>query len=280
MTNKISEHKDLLLFEDYFFKELHNSPNGDFLKQEEKLKNIITTCTAKVVKETDSKKENYKRTIASLILENDNEKKYFGEELDNGLQQILSSLNFYVDALKHPNNEAVELKKTFLDKITKLGQEAALLSNNISNSLVFSPLKGKSFMLSIQDLIKSISLKFNIPISAEFSSNFNGTLLSKTQKYQIYNMSKDILQHLMTVYNPESLTLKYSFKYRNNILQIDISMRGSALSQKNLEMQVAIGYNNLKHKLALLKAKLHKKEGNKLTIKIPISNKNKLHALV
>lgn len=275
MTNKISEHKDLLLFEDYFFKELQNSPNSYFLKQEEKLKNIIASCTAKVLQERESQNIRLNKTRASLIIENDYEKKHFLNEIHNSLQQILASLNFFVDAIKHPS-ESSELRKAHLDKITKLGQDAFELSKNISDTQVFNSLKNKGFILSIKELFCNTSFKHNTFIDVEFDINFNEALLSKLQKHQIYNTSKDILNHLANNYKSRNLIFKYSFKYRNNILQIDINMKGSVLSKTNLEMQVTIGYNNLKHKLSLLKARLYERENNKLTVKIPIKNKNNL----
>lgn len=274
MKNDTFPSQKLVLFEEIFFKKLQDMPYSSLLTHKTKLRKLVSSSIKKALTKQASDHIKQTECLEALKTENVKEKKYFSEELHNGLTQILSSLNFYVAAVKHPQNKTPLLRAQYLDKITDLSLDALQLSKNISNSLLFNSFDKESFIISVKKLCENISENSKNQIKVTFDSNFNSSYLTKVQMHQIHKISQDILMHLVNSCKVSKIVIKYSYKYNMNILQIDIILKDFSLNRLNLESQNIAGYNNLKHSLDLLNARFYLKEKkSSIVIKIPLKNK-------
>ncbi|NQW35741.1 MAG: hypothetical protein HQ471_01930 [Flavobacteriales bacterium] len=151
-------------------------------------------------------------SLNTAILESENEKKYFGRFLHNNLVQVLSSLNFYVDALLHPKNIKENSNQQFLKSIKDLSQDALDISLDVANSLISNSLSEENGLLNgIQILCEKLSRKHHLKIALELK--FKESLLSIERKQQTLKISNDIILYLANTGEFRNFSLEYSLKY-------------------------------------------------------------------
>ncbi len=256
-------------FEKVFFQKLGDLPYVSLLTHKSKLKKLIALSTARTLNNTKSADLN-DELFTYLIKENEAEKNYYGKELHDGLEQVLSSLNFYIDVLIHENKDNNFNSKHF-KAIKKLGLEALSLSKEMANDLMFNKISERGLISAIQEFISNMS--FNCPLKINFKTdiNFSESKLSITKKHQIYNSLKVVLRQVIKNNLKENISIKMSIKY-GTIVKVEITQKNPNSSQPKFDEYGLEGYNNLKHRLSILESQLYQKraKGLNLVIKTPI----------
>jgi signal transduction histidine kinase len=256
-------------FEKVFFQKLNDLPYVPLLTHKSKLKKLIAVSAEKVLNNTKSTDLN-NELFTYLIKENEAEKNYYGRELHDGLEQVLSSLNFYIDALVHQNKDNRFNSKHF-KALKKLGIEALSLSKEMANDLMFNKISESGLISAIQNLITNIS--FNCPLKINFKTdvNFSESKLSITKKHQIYNSLKVVLRQVLKNNLKENINIRMAIKY-GTLVKIVITQKSVNISQPKFDEYSLEGYNNLKHRLSILESQLYQKRAKdlNLVVKTPI----------
>jgi len=216
-----------------------------------------------------SKRTSAHEIIQSILYEHKREKKHYGTGLHNSLEQVLSTLNFYVDALKSARNVDDNIFIDYLNKIKELSRNALQISHDTAESLVSDQIIEVGLYLSIQNLLDQLSTNHKIKIISKFSSNFDEIELDISKKHQVFKITKLILLYIISLRYKGVIKIAYSFKY-DSILQIEINQKGNKLSIDDLESYQVTGYNNLKHQIELFNARVFLNKKLILVVKIPI----------
>ncbi|MCF6214108.1 MAG: hypothetical protein L3J45_08805 [Flavobacteriaceae bacterium] len=214
-----------------------------------------------------------KKTASNaVIFESKKERIYLGKQLHNNLIQVLSSLNFYVDALKHSKSKGTKANSLFLDNIKDLSEDALKISHDVANSLMSNCLSEDNGLTNIlQNLCKKLARRHHLKIKLDL--NFKESNLSLDRKHQILKISSEILSHLASTGKIDTFLVKYSLKYKKRILQIDILLKDTLIYISDIEKQDMVGYNNLKHSLDILNVRLSEKikdNNTLLIVKLPL----------
>jgi len=264
-------------FEEVFLKKLSESSFEPLLSYKNKLKKLISLSTLKIFKKDAD--VNFNQELFNYIIkENNAEKNYYGQEIHNSLEQVLASLNFYIDALilKSEREDSNHLKE-----IKKLTNDALFVTKEIANDLMYNQLSNKSLFSSLQNLISTLSFNKSTKINLTKDINFNESKLSITKKHQIYNSLKIVLRQVLKSNSKEGINIKIGYSY-GTLIKIEINQKRLYSKYKNLDKNLLHGYNNLKHRLAILGFVLQQKndENLKIILKAPIISKIKYKDVV
>lgn len=257
-------------FESAFFDKLNDKKNVSLYKQKLAIKKLLDSSIQQTLKQSDSEFSINQEIVDSITLENDKEKSHFGAELHNGLEQVLASLSFYIEALQSPKKITAKLKNQYLSKIKDLTQMALITSNEVANNLMSNQLSDGSLLSSLLLLSDKNMNKHQLKIIQKFDDNFSEARLNISKKHEIFKIIETILYYFISTNYKETLTINYTYKY-NNILQIDIRQTMMIFDVDAIEKFPITGYNHIKHRLELLHAKLLQKGNNRLIIKTLIS---------
>ncbi len=253
-------------FEEVFLNQLNSSSYNTLHKYKSKLKKLISLSTSKIFK----KNQNFNQELFNYIIkENNAEKNYYGQEIHNGLEQVLSSLNYYLDALilKSKKEDSNHLKE-----IKKLSNDALFVSKEIANDLMYNQLSNRSLVASLKSLTSNISFNKSLKINVFTSDNFDESKLSISKKHQIYNCLKIVLKQILKSNSKEEINILMTYSY-GTLVKIEINQKRLHSKYLNLDKNVLHGYNNLKHRLAILGFVLQQKndENLKIILKAPIA---------
>lgn len=259
-------------FETVFFNKLQDKTNKPLLEHKLVIKKLVNSSIQQTLNQDSSNFTINQEIVDSIKVENEREKSHFSSELHNGLEQILTSLSFYVEVLQHAKKLPAKLKNQYLDKIKELSQTAMKTSNEVANNLISNQLQDGSLLNALSSIYENSSAKHQLKINQKFSANFNEIQLNSSKKLQLLKIVKTLLHYFISIDYQGTIDLNYTFKY-NNILQIEIRQKAINFNLEAIEKSPAMGYNNIKHCLGLLNAKMLQKDLQCLIIKTPINDK-------
>ena len=154
---------------------------------------------------TNNYKENYDKINEILIQEKIIQEEYdkIMNEMNNNEEMIQTIFNFYSRYLQENKNFLIknEILKNFVDKIILTKEERESLMS-----------KKEGEKINFQIINKIESLKNNIDIIHQNSSNFSKTLLQSIKKH--YNIIDEMVNEKIVIY------LKYFFKKYNEKLEL------------------------------------------------------------
>ncbi len=253
-------------FEKIFFQKLNDISFDSLANHKKKLKKLIALSTLNTLKKADYSNED---EFNFLLKEYEAEKKYYGEELHNGLEQVLSSLNFYLDVLVRENKS----NTVYLKAIKKLCLDALTLTKDLSDDLLYNELSKKGLLAAYRDLISLANLNNPLKIKLNTEKNFYESKLSITKKHQVFKSFKIVLKEILKKNNKEDVRVSLSFKY-GTIIKQEICQETIKSSKFNYDEIDLKGYNNLEHRLSLLDSKLQQKNTKdlELIIKTPLNS--------
>lgn len=261
-------------FEEVFLNKLSTPSFESLLVYKTKLKKLISASTSKIFNNGTTKNLD-NELLEYAIKEINAEKIYYGQEIQNSLEQVLSSLNFYLDALiiKDENDDSKHFKE-----LKKLTNDALFVSKEIANDLMYNQLSNKSLVLSLQELIDNTSFNKSIKINLTTSNNFNESKLSITKKHQIYNSLKIALRQILLENKTGNINIKMAYFY-GTLIKIEIHQKRALFKKINFDKKTLHGYNNLKHRLAILDFDLQQKSDKDLKIILKTRLISKLNSL-
>lgn len=261
-------------FENALFDKLNDKTNKSLYKHKLAIKKVVNSSIQQTLKQSDSNYSINQEIVDSITLENDREKSHFGAELHNGLEQVLASLSFYIEALQSSKKITAKSKNQYLNKVKELTQMALTTSNEVANNLMSNQLTDRSLISALLLLSEKKMAKHPLKIIQKFDNNFSEARLNISKKHEVFKIIETVLYYFISTNYKETLTINYTFKY-DSILQIDFSQSTVIFELDAFEKFPITGYNHLRHRLELLHARLLQKGDHHLIIKTSISNQSK-----
>ncbi len=159
--------------------------------------NIITHFIA-VQADITEKRKLERDFIHAFIDAQEQEKQSFGEDLHDGISQILSAESMYIQVLRMLVKSSDKRIVEALDKIASLNIDAITDARNIAHGLMSKQLKEVGLLLAIEhiciDYTESRKIAFNYKHSGVVEADFNKDL--KTNLFRIVQeVSTNTIRH-------------------------------------------------------------------------------------
>ncbi|MCF6213092.1 MAG: PAS domain S-box protein [Flavobacteriaceae bacterium] len=227
------------------------------------------------VQEDITEKRQLERDYLNAFIEaQEEEKAHFGEELHDGISQILAAEAMYIEILIKQNKDRLKDKAQYLLKVRELNLSAIEDARNISHGLMSKQLKEKGMIKAIAQICNDFSKSKNI--------NFKFTcknLLEKDIAKEIKTNLFRVTQEISTNIVRHSLAKKASVSFEktadnNLILLIEDDGVGIDFEKIKKEKKGA-GLKNIERRITLLNGKLAiesvLEKGTKFIITVPLA---------
>ncbi|MCF6212439.1 MAG: PAS domain S-box protein [Flavobacteriaceae bacterium] len=203
------------------------------------------------------------------------EKQSFGEELHDGISQILAAESMFITVLKKLNNNSNKEISKNLDKLNELNLQAINEARNIAHGLMSKQLKEKGLILAVEHICKdynvSKKVKFNFSTSKIKEAEINPQI--KTNIFRIIQeITTNSLRHSLAknVY----ISIK---KTSNNQIQVIVKDDGVGIDYERIKANnKGAGLKNIERRVKLLNGtvvvKTAPNEGTQYTILVPLKD--------
>ena len=203
------------------------------------------------------------------------EKQSFGEELHDGISQILSAETMFIVVLKKLNNNSNKEISKNLDKLSELNLQASNEARNIAHGLMSKQLKEKGLILAVENICNdynvSKEVKFNFSTSKIKEEEINPQI--KTNIFRaIQEITTNSLRHSLAknVY----ISIK---KISKNQIQVIVKDDGVGIDYERIKANnKGAGLKNIERRVKLLNGTVVVKtalnEGTQYTILAPLKD--------
>ncbi len=201
------------------------------------------------------------------------EKLHFGQELHDGISQILSAEALYINALIKENQDRINDKAKYLTKIKELNLNAAEETRNIAHGL----LSHQVLKTGLIKAVESICIDYSTTENIEFAfhhENISEDELSKEIKTNLFRVIQEITTN--TIRHSKATKASVTFnKLNDRMLNLIIEDNGIGIDYDKTKEDVdGIGFENIKRRITLLNGTLNIEtslsKGISYTINIPL----------
>lgn len=200
------------------------------------------------------------------------EKLKFGEELHDGISQILSAESMYISLLIQNNLDRIKDKAKFLIKIKELNARAIKETRNVAHGLMSSELKKNGLLIAVEIICSEFNdgeIKFDFCLD-----NINEDDFSNSQKAHLFR----IIQELTTNINRYSSATKASVEFNKldqNKIKVIVKDNGIGMDFNTIKKDGKFtGLQNVERRIDILNGNFEvesaPKKGTKWDIEIPI----------
>lgn len=205
-----------------------------------------------IFEDITTKRQLERQFINAFIDAQEVEKQNFGEELHDGISQILSAESMYIDLLIEQNQDRINDKAKFLTKIKELNLSAVNETRNIAHGLMSSQLKQSGLLIAAEN----ICIDFNLVKNIKFSFLKKGIVEEDISKEIKTNLFR-IIQELTTNINRYSSATKASIEFRkldHNKLKLTVKDNGIGMDYKKIKKERKVtGLKNVERRITFLK---------------------------
>ena len=205
-----------------------------------------------IFEDITTKRQLERKFINAFIDAQEVEKQNFGEELHDGISQILSAESMYIDLLIEQNQDRIHDKAKFLTKIKELNLSAVNETRNIAHGLMSSQLKQSGLLIAAENICIDFNLVKNIKFSF-YKNDIKEEELSKEIKTNLFR----IIQELTTNINRYSSATKASIEFRkleHNKLKLTVKDNGIGMDYKKIKKERKVtGLKNVERRINFLK---------------------------
>ena len=213
-----------------------------------------------IFEDITTKRQLERQFINAFIDAQEVEKQNFGEELHDGISQILSAESMYIDLLIEQNQDRINDKAKFLTKIKELNLSAVNETRNIAHGLMSSQLKQSGLLIAAENICIDFNLVKNIKFSF-FKKDINEEDISKEIKTNLFR----IIQELTTNINRYSSATKASIEFRkleNNRLKLTVKDDGIGMDYNKIKKERKVtGLQNVERRITFLKGSYEVESG-------------------
>jgi PAS domain S-box-containing protein len=280
---------------DKFYKQLWHTLSkgqiweGEFVNVKKDGTNYLVNCNITPVKNKEGEITHYIGTqlditekrklernfIHAFIDAQEIEKQNFGEELHDGISQILSAEGMYIDILiqQHKNNSNGESE--YLNKIKNLNLNATNEARSIAHGLMSKQLKKDGLIKAIQH----ICLDYTSTKHIDFS--FSNRVLKEEDvkneiKTNIFRITQEISTNIIRHSGATKASVKLSKSAGNN-LKLVVTDNGVGIDFDQLkEKRKGAGLKNIERRVIILNGKLKTEtkpnQGTIFTIEVPLTS--------
>ncbi len=204
-----------------------------------------------IFEDITTKRQLERKFINAFIDAQEVEKQNFGEELHDGISQILSAESMYIDLLIEQNQDRINDKAKFLTKIKELNLSAVNETRNIAHGLMSSQLKQSGLLIAAENICIDFNLVKNIKFSF-YKKDIKEEEISKEIKTNLFR----IIQELTTNINRYSSATKASIEFRkleHNKLKLTVKDNGIGMKYKKIKKEGKVtGLQNVERRITFL----------------------------
>ncbi|MCK4562283.1 MAG: PAS domain S-box protein, partial [Flavobacteriaceae bacterium] len=183
------------------------------------------------------------------------EKQNFGQELHDGISQILSAETMYIDVLIKQNQDRINDKAKFLTKIKELNLSAANEARNIAHGLMSNQLMEAGLIKAIENICTDYSNTKNIKFTY-IHKNINENELPKEIKINLFRIVQEVTTNIIRHSKATKVTITFT-KLQKDTLSLIIEDNGIGIDFSKTEGKPkGIGFENIKRRITLLKGTL------------------------
>jgi len=226
------------------------------------------------VQEDITKKRKLERKFISAFIEaQEVEKQNFGEELHDGISQILSAESMYIDLLIDQNQDRLNDKAKFLTKIKDLNQRAVNETRNIAHGLMSSQLKQSGLLISVENICIDFSSSKNVVFSF-FNKDLKETELSQEIKINLFRVVQELTTNITRYSSATEASVSFRKITHNNISLI-VKDNGIGMDYDKIKKERKVtGLKNVERRIIFLKGTFKiessPRKGTIWNIKIPL----------
>lgn len=208
-----------------------------------------------IEKNITEKRQLERQFLNALIEAQETEKQKLGEELHDGISQILTAQSLYINLLINLSKNRTDDTKIYLEKVRKLNLNIAEDARNISHGLMSKQLKEGGLIKALdqicEDFNHSKSTKFNFKYS-----NLKSKELSFEIKTNIFRIVQEITTNIMRHAGATKVWINLT-KTKENNLKLVIKDNGIGIDLKRLKREnKGAGLKNIKRRVTLLNGKM------------------------
>ncbi|MCK9204738.1 MAG: sensor histidine kinase [Bacteroidales bacterium] len=200
------------------------------------------------------------------------ERKRIGEELHDGLGQILSLLKLTLTSLENKQTLFSDKQKELIGNAVELTDNAFSELRNISHNMAPLFLKEKGLTNSIKDLLDGLNQSNKYKVSMDITG-FNNQL-ENFLELTIYRVVQEALNNI--IIHAEATEINFQLLQSDKEITMMIEDNGKGFDIGELENKHGIGLRNIRSRVENIGGKLHLdsviSRGTIVTIIIPIKN--------
>jgi len=213
--------------------------------------------------------------INAFIEAQEDEKQSFGEELHDGISQILSAEKMYIDILFNKKEVSDTKRNEFLLKIKEHNLKAIDDGRRIAHGLMSKQLKKEGLLKAVEYICDDYNHSRNIT----FTFNKDGIEekeITKAIKTNIYRICQESITNIVRHSGATKTSISFS-KTSKNELKLLIKDNGVGIDFEKMKRENrGAGLKNIERRVTLLNGKLDLEStldvGTKFTIVVPLKS--------
>jgi len=230
-------------------------------------------------KDITEKRKLERQFLNAFVEAQETEKQSFGEELHDGISQILTAQAMYIDLLINLSKNRTDDTKIYLDKVKKLNLNIANDTRNISHGLMSNQLKELGLIKAIEQICEDFSHSKSIKFNFKYS-NLIQKELSKDIKINIFRVVQEITTNIIRHSGATEVWINLT-KTKENNLKLVIKDNGVGIDFERLKREnKGAGLKNIERRVTLLNGQMvlntETNKGIYYTIIVPLDKTLKL----
>lgn len=197
------------------------------------------------------------------------EQKRISEELHDGVLGSMMGARMVLTGLNKKSDSEAEIQRMkAIDALQNVEKEVREISHALSHAAYE---KMHNFILSLQDLLKTVDKTANINCSLVYDKEWEWDALSGEIKINTYRMVQESLQN--SVKHAQCKNVTVTFAAKENTLQVTITDDGKGF--RKTKRKKGIGMRNIASRMEKLNGEWHIEstlgKGTTVTLQIPVS---------
>jgi len=213
--------------------------------------------------------------INAFIEAQEQEKQNFGEELHDGISQVLAAENMYIQVLLKENKDRLEDKAKYLLKVEELNLKAMDDGRRIAHGLMSKQLKKEGLLKAVEYICDD----YNHSRKIAFVFNNDGLIekeINKAIKTNIYRICQEITTNIVRHSGATKTSISFS-KTNEKDLKLIVEDNGVGIDFEKMKRENrGAGLKNIERRVTLLNGKLNLEStldvGTKFTIVVPLKS--------
>jgi len=214
--------------------------------------------------------------IHAFIDAQEHEKQSFGEDLHDGISQILAAESMFIQVLLKQNKDILDAKSLEqLKRVREFNLSAINEARNIAHGLMSKQLKEKGLLIAVENICIDYSETRNI----HFQFNTTGLKedeISKEIKTNIFRLTQEISTNIIRHSGANKAEVRLTKTLDNN-LELVVKDNGVGIDFEKMKREkTGAGLKNIERRVTLLNGTYNlesiKDKGTCFTITVPLEN--------
>lgn len=240
------------------------------IKKEPKTQNLTVLGTIQDITEKRKLESDF---LHAFIDAQEHEKQSFGEELHDGMSQILAAENMYIETLLKINKDKTDTTFKHLSTLKDLNLSAIEEARNIAHGLMSKHLKEKGLLEAVAHICKDYNHSKNVKFKFE-KHGIDEKEITGEIKTNLFRLTQEISTNIIR-HSGASTAIISIIKTTGNQLKLNIEDNGVGMDLKKMKQEnKGAGLKNIERRVKLLNGELNLEtspnKGTSYTITVPL----------